>query len=131
MCKRNAVLTVAGAILGVVFAVASAGAWGTPDRATMLTFNQPVGLPGVTLARGTYLFELAVSDANPNLVRVSNRDRSVVYFSGFTEQIARPTSMPASRQIAFGEASLGVAQPITAWFPAGESVGYRFKYLHN
>jgi hypothetical protein len=128
MVNRKAVLSVAGAILGLALAVTSAEVWASPDRATTLTFNHPVGLPGVTLGSGSYVFELAVSSANPLIVRVSNNNGTIVFYTGFTEQIARPLGMPADRQILLGEASAGAVPPITAWFPAGDSVGYKFKY---
>ena len=62
----------------------------------MVTFNQPVVLPGAELRAGTYIFELANPHVNLDLVRVSSRDRSKVYLTTCTRIIERPAGMPAS-----------------------------------
>jgi hypothetical protein len=54
---RNAFVTV-GLLFGFVIMLPSARA-GVYDRATKLTFNQPVQIPGRVLPAGTYWFLLA------------------------------------------------------------------------
>ena len=88
MANRKSALTAFGAILGLVMAVSactavSASQWESYNRATHLTFSGPVGLPGLTLPAGTYVFELA-SQTSPDLVRVSNAARTAVYLTAFT-----------------------------------------------
>ena len=128
MCNRKAALTAVGAVLGLVLAVASASAWWvTPKRTTYLTFSGPVGLPGVTLGAGTYVFELA----DPNIldiVRVTNKEGSRVYFTAFTELVARPQGLPEDRLVTLGEAPRGSAPPIMAWYPSGDANGRQFIY---
>ena len=128
MFNRKPALTVCGALLGLMLAAASANASKQVGTATYLTFSGPVSLPGVTLEAGTYLFELASSVMNHDLVRVTNKERTVVHFTGFTEQVSRPAGLPAGHRISLGEAQAGAAPPITAWFPTGNSVGHRFIY---
>ena len=128
MFNRKSVLTACGvAILGLVMtAPGNAGVDAT--RMNHLTFSGPVALPGTTLRAGTYIFELADPIVSPDLVRVLNRDRSRVYLTVFTMKTERPEGMPADRLVSFGEARAGIAPPITAWFPVGESTGHQFIY---
>lgn len=131
MSYRKSLLTVCGVILGLAVAV-SASAWvNSAARTTYLTFSGPVGLPGVTLGTGTYLFELAAPNSNLDIVRVMNKERNLVIYTGFTEQVERPAGLPASAQISFAEAPKGVAPPISVWYPQGERVGHRFLYKNR
>ena len=100
----------------------------TPARTTYLTFNVPIGLPGVTLPAGTYIFERAEPFGNPNVVRVLARDRSAVYLMALTRTIPRPHGMKSDVFVTLGEAVAGRVRPITAWFPAGGSSGNEFIY---
>ena len=129
MFNRTFVLLTSGAAMLGMLGTSSAGAWGTnPTKATYLTVNTPMALPGVGLAPGTYIFELASPDGDPSIVRVLSRDRLRVYFMGFTELIERPARWREDRPISFGEARPGAPLPITAWYPANESTGRRFIY---
>ena len=67
-------------------------------KTTYLTFSQPVSLPGVALGSGTYTFEIANPDTSADIVRVTSRDGSLVYFMGFTRAIARPNGMSRDQQ---------------------------------
>jgi len=46
------------------------------DRATQLTFSEPVEVPGMVLTAGTYWFTLADDDSDRNIVQVWNADRT-------------------------------------------------------
>src|SRR3954466_12795883 len=78
--------TLAALALGATPAPAQA-----PDtnRTTIVTFSAPVSLPGVTLPAGSYLFKLADSQVNRNIVQVFDKDRSKIY--------ATILAMPAQR----------------------------------
>ena len=132
MCNRKLVVWACGAaMLGVLgtSAAGAAGAWGTsPARTMYLTVNTPIALPGVGLAPGTYIFELASPEGDPSIVRVLSRDRLQVYYSGFTELIVRPARWREDRPISFGEARPGAPLPIRVWYPANESTGRQFIY---
>lgn len=125
MVNRKSVLTACSAAIVVLVMTASGDAWAS--RTNHLTFTGPVALPGVTLARGTYIFEMA-SPTSLDVVRVLSRDRSKVHFMGLTTPIQRPASMPADRLVSLGEAPAGTAAPITAWYPLGHSTGNKFIY---
>jgi hypothetical protein len=123
-CFVRGILSIAVLTLG-----ASASLHGsfTEHRTTYVSFSAPVGLPGVALARGTYVFELADPLKDPTIVRVLSQDRSTMYFMGFTEMIQRAAGRPA-QPVSLGEAVAGCPVPITAWYPSGDSNGRRFIY---
>jgi hypothetical protein len=123
----RSVLVCCGAML-LVGAAAAARSSSRADRLTYLTFSGAVGLPGVILASGTYAFEVANPTSSGDVVMVRNRERTRVYFLGFTQRIDRPAGLPANRFVTLGEAPRGTPMPITAWFPDGEASGYQFLY---
>ncbi len=132
MAHRRMTLTAAGAALGVALMVVSAFAWGDSNQArtTYLTFSGPVGLPGVTLARGSYIFELAEPGTSADIVRVLDRERRTVYLTAFTQQVPRPRSLPMNKAVTFHETAPGAATPIDVWFPDGEAMGHQFIYAN-
>ena len=128
MVNRKLAWVLCGAAVFALTLVPSAAPNEDARKTTYLTFSRPVGLPGVSLGSGTYTFEIANPDTSADIVRVSSRDGSVVYFMGFTKAIARPDSMNRDRNVSLGEAAAGVAAPITAWWPQNESTGRQFVY---
>jgi hypothetical protein len=120
-------LAVAVVLLGLVVGARSTQA-GPAERTMYLTFSRAVGLPGVELPAGAYVFELALPMSSPSVVRVSSRDRHKTYLLALTNPIDRPARMRADQAISFGEASLGAPPPITAWFPDGTEYGRQFIY---
>jgi hypothetical protein len=98
------------------------------DRMMYVTFNRPVSLPGVALGSGTYIFELPDPIGAWNVVRVSSRDRRLVYLTAFTRVVDRPRGMNPEQPISFSEAPSNTPQPIKTWWPAGESTGRQFIY---
>jgi hypothetical protein len=129
MFNRKSVAAACGAaILGLVMAAPSNALITNPSRTTYLTFSGPVALPGVTLGAGAYIFELADSNVSRDIVRVRSRDRSRVYWMGFTRLTQRPAGLRADRLVTLGEVQRGTPPPITAWYPFGESTGNQFIY---
>jgi hypothetical protein len=128
MTHRSSFLTAAAVVLGLAAGAASPHAETNPTRLTYLTFSGPVGLPGVTLAAGTYAFELADITGVNNIVAVRSRTRSQTYFMGFTERIARPAGMAFKTSVSLGEARRGEVTPIVAWYPPDSSNGLKFIY---
>jgi len=128
MCTRFSKRFVWFAVLALVSLATFAGATDTWHRPTNITFSGPVRLPGVTLSAGTYVFELADPTRDPNIVRVWNRDRTLVYLTVFTHRVDRPRNWPENRPVSIGEVAPGSVPPVLAWFPAGESIGHQFVY---
>lgn len=131
MFNRRAVLRACGAFLGLVIAAGTAttlSASVRSNRIQYLTFSAPVSLPGVTLSRGTYTFEVANPEASADIVRVRNRATDAVVFLGFTYRVERPKGKADNRSIVFGEAPRGIAPPILEWYPGGDVTGHQFRY---
>jgi hypothetical protein len=126
MRNKRMVLAAALVLLTGFVAASSSQAGRAASRAHHLTVSAPVALPGIVRAPGGYIFE--VPDGHADLVRVRARDTGRALFMAFTESVPRPTSLPADAVITLDEAPVGQAQPITAWFPMGESTGHRFIY---
>ena len=116
-------------VLAGLLAVASV-ARGDAAHTNYLTFSAPFALPGVSLPAGTYAFQVVAPGAH-DVVRVSNRDGSRVYFMAFTTPVGRPGGLRADRQIVFNEVRAGVTPPIKTWFPIGDPVGREFIYASD
>jgi hypothetical protein len=128
MVNRKLVLAVCGAAVFALVLATGAAAMADAHKTTYLTFSKPVSLPGVALRSGTYTFEIANPDTSADIVRVSSRDGSLVYFMGFTKAVIRPNSMSRHQSVSIGESAAGVAPPVTAWWPLNESTGRQFVY---
>lgn len=128
MFKRLSLLVVIGAIAGVALLetrVQAGVSWRSTNR---VTFSGPVRLPGVTLAGGTYTFERLGSFASTDVVRVLDRNRSVVYLTAVTIPMLRPATLPADRLVSMGEMSGRTPPPVLAWYPIGATRGLGFIY---
>ena len=124
--RRMALAAMCGLALVGLVAAAPGDASVDSGRTTQLTFSGPISLPGVTLGAGTYIFERAAPLSAIEVVRVSSRDRRIVYYMGYTELVRKPRGMTSP--IAFGEARAGAAVPIRDWYPTGSDTGHRFRY---
>jgi hypothetical protein len=94
---------------------------------TVVTFSAPVSLPGVTLPAGSYLFKLADSQVNRNVVQVFAKDRSKI----FATILAIPSERtePADETvITFKEAPANSAPAVQYWYYPGEKRGQEFVY---
>jgi hypothetical protein len=127
MAHRSSFLTALVVASGLAAGAASVHAT-MSNRLTYLTFSEPVALPGVTLAAGTYAFELATPTGANNIVAIRNKTRTQQYYMGFTERIDRPREVASAGWVSFGEAPRGEARPITAWYPPESSDGLKFIY---
>ena len=127
--KRSAAIVALGLLVALGDGAARTASASRPDQLTYLTFSKPVGLPGVTLAPGTYAFELASPYTSGNVVLVRDRARTRALFSGFTYRALRPANWSEKRQIVLGEAGgQGEARPILAWYPVDNEMGFEFIY---
>lgn len=99
----------------------------TASKRTFLTFSGPVSLPGISLAAGTYTFEIANPDSGSRVIRVSDKDSRNVrgMFFAMPTQMAEPANDPVVR---FAERPEGSPQAIKAWFYPGERTGFEFVY---
>jgi hypothetical protein len=109
-------------------AISPISAGSVANKTMRVTFSQPVRLPGVGLAPGTYIFEVPDPERAWEVVQVLSRDRSQVYFMGFTRIVNRPHSLPRDQVVSIGETQTGVPAPIDIWYPDGQSTGHQFIY---
>ena len=129
MFTRKLLAAACGAVaVGLAIPSLTQASYDNSQKTTYLTFNRPVRLPGVALGTGTYIFELPDPEGAWDVVRVSSRDRSRVYFMGFTHIVDRPAGLSRDHIVSFGEARADVTQPITVWWPHDGSRGRQFVY---
>jgi LPXTG-motif cell wall-anchored protein len=112
-------------LIGLV-AVSSARAdeW---DKKTVLTFTQPVEIPGRVLPAGTYTFKLADLMGDRHVVQIFNADGSQIVATVITIADDRLTSTDQT-VIKFGEMPGGSPDAIRAWFYPGNTIGQAFVY---
>lgn len=97
------------------------------NKATKLTFNEPVEVPGMVLEPGTYWFTLADSDSDRNVVEIWNADR--------THLIRTILAIPDYRLkatgktvIHFEERPSDAPEAIHSWYYPGDNYGEEFVY---
>jgi hypothetical protein len=116
--------TCAALLLGATFA-ASQGL--DTNRTTIVTFSAPVALPGVTLPAGSYMFRLADSQTNRNIVQVFDKDRTKIFATILAVPAQR--SKPADDTvITFKESPAAAAPAVQYWYYPGETMGQEFAY---
>ena len=114
----------------VVLAIPSgvkADAW---NKKTIVTFSQPVEIPGVgaqVLPAGTYVFKLLDSLSDRNIVQIFNQDQTHVFATilaipNYRLQATDKTVMT------FRERPAGTPEAIRAWFYPGANWGQEFVY---
>ena len=97
------------------------------NKRTVVTFSQPVEIPGQVLPSGTYTIELYESFGNRHIVRIYNADRS--------QLIATVLAIPNQRLtpsednvMKFTERPGNAPDALKAWFYPGEKSGQEFVY---
>ena len=95
-----------------------------------LTFNRPVGLPGVTLGTGTYIFEFANPEGAHDMVRVLSRDRKIVYLTAYTYAANRSEILPGTQYVSFVETAPESVLPIAVWW-SSNLAGREFVYAQR
>jgi hypothetical protein len=93
-----------------------------------LTFSRPVALPGVVLPAGAYSFSLVDASSSLDVVIVRNRERTKVYYMGFTNLVPRPRGMSRDTPVTFAEARAHEPRPIATWYEVGSAIGHEFLY---
>jgi hypothetical protein len=97
------------------------------NKETSMTFNQPVEIPGMVLAPGTYVFKLLDSPSDRSVVQVFSADESHLYEDVLVIPAYR--SDPADRTtVTFQERPKGTPEAIKDWFYPGDNYGQEFVY---
>ncbi len=122
--KSKLYLSVCLGMLGAMMPSLRADEW---DQKTVFTFSAPVEVPGQVLLPGTYVFKLADSAWDRNIVQVFNKDENHLYGTFLAIPDYRIT--PADKTIiTFDERPVGSPEAIKAWFYPGENYGHDFVY---
>jgi hypothetical protein len=96
-------------------------------KRTILTFSQPIEVPGRVLPAGTYTFRLLDSSSYRNIVQIWNEDQTQL----ITTVIAIPNYRlePTSETvIKFHERPGDSPEALRAWFYPGDEFGQEFVY---
>jgi LPXTG-motif cell wall-anchored protein len=127
MNRLKVVTTIFCLILAALAFSASvkADAW---NKKTIVTFNQPVEVPGgVVLPPSTYVFKLLDSASNRHIVQIFNEDQTHIYATILAIPNYR-LQVTGKTVITFTERPAGEPQAIRAWFYPGDNFGQEFVY---
>jgi len=103
----------------------NADAW---NKKTILTFSQPVEVPGdVVLPAGAYVFKLLDSASNRHIVQIFNEDQNHIYATVLAIPNYR-LRVTGKTVITFTERAAGEPPAIKAWFYPGDNFGQEFVY---
>jgi hypothetical protein len=111
-------------MLATILPHAKADEW---NQKTIFTFSGPVEIPGQVLNAGTYVFKLADSMSDRNIVQVFNKDENHLYgtFLAIPDYRLKPRGKPV---ITFEERAAGSPEAVRAWFYPGDNYGHEFVY---
>jgi len=123
---RTILAIVTVSLLMVTFA-AGARADTAFSKRTVVTFTQPVEIPGQVLPSGTYTIEVYESFGNRNIVRIYNADRSklIATVLAIPNQRLTPTGDTVMK---FSERPGNAPDALKAWFYPGNNFGQEFVY---
>jgi LPXTG-motif cell wall-anchored protein len=111
----------------LVMTLTTAGMADEWDKATKLTFNEPVEVPGMVLVAGTYWFTLADNDSDRKVVEIWNSDRSrlITTILAIPDYRLKPTGKTV---VHFEERPSDAPEAIHSWFYPGDNYGQEFVY---
>jgi hypothetical protein len=114
-------LTLLGATLA---SGARADEW---NKKTILTFSQPIEIPGQILPAGTYTFVLLDSPSDRHIVQIFNADGSHIIATvlAINDYRLKPTG---DTVVKFAERSGDNPEALKAWFYPGDNFGQEFVY---
>ena len=97
------------------------------DKKTVVTFNEPIQVPGTVLPAGTYVFKLADSEGDRNIVQIFNSDETQLITTVLAIPDYRET--PSDKTIVtFEERPSGEPEALQSWFYPGDNYGQQFVY---
>lgn len=99
------------------------------NQKTIVTFNQPVEIPGRVLPAGNYVFELMDSPSDRDIVQVWNGDQTNLLGTYLTipDERMQPSDEPV---VKFEERAANAPEAIKEWFYPDRLTGHEFIYPH-
>ena len=112
------------ALTSVLAQPAKADEW---NKETVLTFNEPVEIPGQVLPAGTYVFKLLDSQSDRNIVQIFTKNQKHVLATvmAIADYRAEPTDKTV---VIFDERLSGSPVALRRWFYPGDTTGVAFVY---
>ncbi len=103
---------------------AKADVW---DQSTIVSFSNPVEIPGKVLPAGTYMIKLLNEPADRNIVQIFDRDGTKLYATlrAVPEYRRVPTD---GTTIGFEERAANAPEAIHDWFYPGDQYGHELIY---
>ena len=124
---RIVLLSACGLLLGTMLSPgARADEW---NKLTVVTFNEPMEIPGQALPAGTYVFKLADSPSDRNIVEIWNADQTHL----ITQLMTIPDYRlePADTSVfELQERPSNTPEALSEWFYPGDLIGQQFIYWH-
>ena len=122
---KTAVMLLGAFLLCAAFAPRTkADEW---NRKTLVTFGDPVKIPGQVLPAGTYVFKLFDSSSDRHIVQIWTDDERQLIAT--IHSIANQRMQPARGEpFEFGERPSESPQALRAWFYPGATIGEEFVY---
>jgi LPXTG-motif cell wall-anchored protein len=97
------------------------------DKRTVITFNEPVEIPGMVLPAGTYVMKLLDSPSDRDVVQFFNKTETRIFDTVMTIPTYRET--PADHTvITFEERLASAPQAVKDWYYPGDLRGEEFVY---
>jgi hypothetical protein len=97
------------------------------DMKTIMTFQQPVEVPGKILPAGTYVFSTMDSVDLPNVVRIFNQNETTV-IGTFNTRPAFALNPPQTTVMTFEERPGGRPAAVKTWWYPRNQFGHQFIY---
>src|SRR5437016_3724154 len=120
-------LSVSMALMGGMVTPTMADEW---NKETKLEFSAPVEVPGKVLTAGKYVFKIADSESDRNIVEIFSEDAN-----GNQRLVTTLLAIPEYREetpektiIQFEERPSGSPEAVHSWFYPGDNTGWQFVY---
>ena len=119
-----------GAMLALTLATVTHVRADEIDKKTRITVNEPIMIPGKTLAPGKYVIKLMRSATNRNIVQIFNDDENQLQATILAINNYRVT--PTDKTVLqYWETPTGNPPALRAWFAPGDNSGQEFAYPKN
>lgn len=110
-------------VASILVPIARADQW---DKATIVTFSNPVEVPGKVLPAGTYVFKIAnTQDRQVVQIFTQNQRQILATIEAIPDYHVQITD---KSQISFEERPSGQPEALRSWFYPGDNYGVRFVY---